>query len=106
LDELGFPGFETTIWFCLFAQSGAPNPVIDGLSRETVQMMRQPEVLKKHRRGRRGTRQYARRFAAAIKAEAPHWARVITEAGRVSDTVRLRRRLKKLRSLRDSVRSA
>jgi tripartite-type tricarboxylate transporter receptor subunit TctC len=82
MDEWGFPGFETTIWFGLFAPSGTPKPVIDRLSRETVQIMRQPEVRKKLADlGYVVLGNTPAEFAAAITAETPYWARAIKDAG-------------------------
>jgi tripartite-type tricarboxylate transporter receptor subunit TctC len=82
MDESGFPGFETTIWFGLFAPSGTPKPVIDRLSRETVQIMRQSEVRKKLADvGYVVLGNGPAEFAAVIKAETPNWARIIKDAG-------------------------
>src|SRR5262249_44950288 len=82
MDESGFPGFETTIWFGLFAPSGTPKPVIDRLSRETVQILRQPEVRKKLADlGYRVLGNTPAEFATVIKAETPYWARIIKDAG-------------------------
>jgi tripartite-type tricarboxylate transporter receptor subunit TctC len=79
--ESGFPGFETTIWFGLFAPRGTPRPVIDRLCQETVQIMRQPEVRKKlNDMGYVALGNTPAEFAEVIKAETPYWARVIKDA--------------------------
>jgi tripartite-type tricarboxylate transporter receptor subunit TctC len=80
--ESGFPGFETTIWFGLFAPKGTPRPVIDRLSREAAQIMKQPEVRKKlNDMGYVVLGNTPAEFADVIKAETPYWARVIKDAG-------------------------
>jgi len=57
-------------------------PVIDRLSRETVQIMRQPEVRKKlNDVGYVVLGNTPAEFADLIKAETPYWARVIKDAG-------------------------
>src|SRR5262249_14299792 len=82
MDESGFPGFETTIWFGLFAPSGMPKPVIERLSREAVQILRQPEVRKKFADlGYMVLGNTPAEFAAVVKAETPYWARIIKDAG-------------------------
>jgi len=80
--ESGFPGFETTIWFGLFAPHGTPKALIDRLSRETVQIMRQPEVRKKlNDMGYVVLGNTPAEFADVIKVETPYWARIIKDAG-------------------------
>jgi tripartite-type tricarboxylate transporter receptor subunit TctC len=47
MNESGFPSFETTAWFGLFAPSGTPRHIIETLNRETVKIMALPEMQKK-----------------------------------------------------------
>jgi tripartite-type tricarboxylate transporter receptor subunit TctC len=82
MAESGFPGFETTIWFGLFAPSGTPKPVIERLSQATVQIMKQPEVRKKFNDvGLLALGDTPSAFADVIKAETSYWARVIKDTG-------------------------
>ncbi len=44
IAESGLPGFETTIWFGLFAPAGTPLEIVDRLSRETARVLGTPGV--------------------------------------------------------------
>ena len=78
MDESGFPGFETTVWFGLFAPSGTPQPIIERLNRETVKIMALPDVRKKLSDiGNVAFGNTPTEFADVIKAETPYWAKAI-----------------------------
>lgn len=47
LAEAGFPGLEVTNWFMFVAPAGTPQPVIDRLSREFVEALKQPAIKEK-----------------------------------------------------------
>jgi tripartite-type tricarboxylate transporter receptor subunit TctC len=82
MDESGFPGFESTIWFGLFAPAGTPKPIIDKLNRETVKIMTLPDVRKKlNDFGYVALGNTPAEFAEVIKSETPYWARAISDFG-------------------------
>ena len=85
--EAGFPGFEAILSIGLMAPTGTPPAVIDKIHDDSVQILSQPEVRK--RLGEIGMEVIANspaEFAAAMKAEAPQWEKVIKNAGiRASD---------------------
>ena len=82
MDESGFPGFETTVWFGLFAPTGTPALIIDKLNRETAMIMSFPEVRKKVLDlGQVPVGDTQADFAEIIKADIPYWARVIEGVG-------------------------
>jgi tripartite-type tricarboxylate transporter receptor subunit TctC len=82
MEEAGFPGFETTVWFGLFAPSGTPKPIIEKLNRESVRVMALPDVRKRLADfGYVALGNTSAEFAEAIKAETHFWAKVINEAG-------------------------
>jgi tripartite-type tricarboxylate transporter receptor subunit TctC len=82
MEESGFPDFETTVWFGLFAPSGTPKPIIEKLNRESVKIMALPDVRKRLADfGYIALGNTPAEFAEAIKAETPYWAKVIKEAG-------------------------
>ena len=45
LHESGLPGFEVTQWNGLLGPAGMPKPIVERLHRETVAVLRQPDVI-------------------------------------------------------------
>ncbi len=82
MDESGFPGFDVTTWWGMFAPVGTPAAIVDKLNRETVKIMATPEMREKLAAiGLEPMGGTPAEFAAAIRAEAPYWERLIKEAG-------------------------
>jgi len=82
MEELGFPGFDATAWFGLMAPAGTPQAVIDKLHGETVRVLALPDVKAKlEGLGVQLVGNTPAEFAALIKTETPHWAKVIKDAG-------------------------
>jgi tripartite-type tricarboxylate transporter receptor subunit TctC len=82
MDESGFPGFNVTTWWGMFAPVGTPAAVIERLNRETVKVMATPEMREKLAAiGLEPMGGTPAEFAAVIRAEAPYWERLIKEAG-------------------------
>jgi tripartite-type tricarboxylate transporter receptor subunit TctC len=80
MDESGFPGFNVTAWFGMFAPAGTPATVIDKLNRETVKIMTSPDVRDKlYAIGVEPLGNTPTEFAAVIKSEIPYWAKVIKD---------------------------
>jgi tripartite-type tricarboxylate transporter receptor subunit TctC len=44
ISESGLPGFETSIWFGIFAPAATPRPIVERLARETARVAGAPEV--------------------------------------------------------------
>lgn len=42
--EQGYPGFEISVWFGLFAPTGAPQAIVDRLADNAASIMRQPDM--------------------------------------------------------------
>ena len=82
MDESGFPGFETTVWFGLFVPAGTAAPIVERLNRETAAIMALPDVRKRLLEiGIVPLVSTPAEFVAMIAAETPYWARVIKDAG-------------------------
>jgi tripartite-type tricarboxylate transporter receptor subunit TctC len=82
MGESGFPGFDVTTWFGLFAPAGTPAPIIERLNRETVRIVSSPEVQKRILDlGQVPRSSSPNEFVELIKAETPYWASVIKQAG-------------------------
>jgi tripartite-type tricarboxylate transporter receptor subunit TctC len=80
--EEGFPGFETTTWFALFAPRGAPPAIIDRLNFYVH------DTLAEAQSRQRLEADYieplpltAKEFADLVQADAAKWARIVREAG-------------------------
>lgn len=80
--ELGFPGFEISTWFSLFAPRGTPKEIVEQLNLYTRSMRDDP-----------ANKQLLERifidplvltapeFAALVKADAVKWERIVRETG-------------------------
>lgn len=80
--ESGFPGFNVTTWWGMFAPVGTPAAIIERLNRETVKIMATPEMREKLAAiGLEPMGGTPAEFAAVIRAEAPYWEHIIKEAG-------------------------
>jgi tripartite-type tricarboxylate transporter receptor subunit TctC len=80
--ELGFPGFETSTWFSLFAPRGTPREIIEQLNVYTRTVHDQPETK------RRLEANFVdplimttAEFSALVKADAVKWERIVRETG-------------------------
>jgi tripartite-type tricarboxylate transporter receptor subunit TctC len=80
--EEGFPGFEMSTWFSLFAPKGTPMPIVEQLNGYTRAMHGDPDTKK------RLDSQFVdpliltqREFAALVKADAVKWERIVRESG-------------------------
>ena len=80
--EQGFPGFETSTWFSLFAPRGTPKEIVDQLNGYVRELAQDPDARK-----RLGANfidpavMTAAEFAALVKADAVKWERIVREAG-------------------------
>jgi tripartite-type tricarboxylate transporter receptor subunit TctC len=82
MDESGFPGFDVTTWWGMFAPVGTPAAIVDRLNRATAKIMSTPQMREKLAAiGLEPMGGTPAEFAAAIRAEAPYWERLIKEAG-------------------------
>jgi tripartite-type tricarboxylate transporter receptor subunit TctC len=80
--EAGFPGFDLTVWFGLFAPAGTPAPIIEQLHRETARIMSEEDVRKwLIEMGLVPLGGSPAEFAQLIREEIPYWAGVIKELG-------------------------
>jgi tripartite-type tricarboxylate transporter receptor subunit TctC len=82
MDESGFPGFDVTTWWGMFAPVGTPATIVDRLNRATTKIMATPQMREKLAAiGLEPMGGTPAEFAAAIRAEAPYWEHIIKEAG-------------------------
>ena len=82
MDELGLKGFDTGVWFGLFAPAGTPQAKIDRLSRSANEALRHEDVRRAFKsQGIDALGGTPQEFAVYIKSEIDKWARVVEAAG-------------------------
>jgi len=80
--ESGFPGYEVTIWYGMFAPVGVPRQVITRLNTELVRLLDTPAL--KTRLAQTGidaASSTPEALAAFVKTEVAKWTRVVKIAG-------------------------
>ena len=82
IAEMGFPGFEATAWYGLFAPAGTPKVVISRLHDAATKALRSPDVKAKlEAAGNDLIGSSPDEFAAYIRSELKKWADVVAAAG-------------------------
>lgn len=82
IAESGYPGFEVTVWYGLFAPYGTPKPVVERLRTDTLKAIQQPDIVAKlAKQGLEVQTSTPEELAARIKTETNTWAGIIKEAG-------------------------
>jgi tripartite-type tricarboxylate transporter receptor subunit TctC len=81
-SEEGFPGFEMSTWFSLFAPKGTPKEIVDQLNGYTRDVQNDPDVKKRLDAVFVDPLiQTQPEFAALVSADAVKWERLVREAG-------------------------
>jgi tripartite-type tricarboxylate transporter receptor subunit TctC len=78
----GYPGFDMTPWWVLYAPAGTPAPVLARLRGEFDAINKQPEYLA--RLGAQGMEFHAmnpEELSAFLRAELPKWAKLVKDSG-------------------------
>ena len=86
ISESGLPGFDSVQWYGMLAPAGTPRDIIERLHRETVAILRAPEV--RTRLSGEGADVVAgtpEEFSALLRREIDKWARVAKAAGIVPE---------------------
>ncbi len=82
IAESGYPGFEATNWYGLFAPARTPATIVRRLHLETVKALALPELRGKLTDlGMEVIGNSPDEFASVIKSEIPKWAKMIKESG-------------------------
>jgi tripartite-type tricarboxylate transporter receptor subunit TctC len=86
IDESGFPGFESTQWYGLFAPDKTPAAIVRKLHLETVNALAREEVRAKlAEQGLGIIGNSPDEFAALIRSEGPRWAKLIRDSSLKAD---------------------
>ncbi len=81
-EEQGFPGFEMSTWFALFAPRGTPQEIVDALNGFVRQLGQDPTAKRRLETAFVDpSGMSAPEFAAVVKADAVKWERIVHQAG-------------------------
>jgi tripartite-type tricarboxylate transporter receptor subunit TctC len=80
--ESGFPGYESTNWYCLVGPSNLPRPIVDRWHRETVAVLEQPAIRQALlERGIDPAPSTPAELARYLRSESEKWARMAKATG-------------------------
>jgi tripartite-type tricarboxylate transporter receptor subunit TctC len=80
--EAGFPGFDVTSWFALFAPAGTPPAIIQRLHLEVEKALREPRVREVlAREGIEAVGSSPDELAALVRNELARWAKIVSASG-------------------------
>ena len=80
--EQGFPGFETSTWFSLFAPRGTPTDIVEQLNGYVRALGRDPDARKRLEANFIDPADMtASEFGDLVKADAVKWERIVRDAG-------------------------
>ncbi|MDO8772324.1 MAG: tripartite tricarboxylate transporter substrate binding protein [Burkholderiaceae bacterium] len=82
LAELGYPGFEASVWSALFVPSKTPREIVTRLETETRKILAQPDVVAKWRElGYESGGMPQAQFAAQVRSDYARWGALIKKTG-------------------------
>ena len=80
--ESGFPGFEATSWFGLFAPAGTPPAIVGKLHQDVMKVLAQPDLRARFAQlGLDTVGSTPAELAAIVKTDVAKWTKVIKQAG-------------------------
>jgi tripartite-type tricarboxylate transporter receptor subunit TctC len=82
VSESGFPGYRTITWNGLMAPAGTPREVVDKVSREVADAVKQPAIIERlYALGVEPLGDTPEQFAATVAADIPTWAEAVKISG-------------------------
>lgn len=86
IAESGFPGFESNVWFGLFAPAGTPPEIVKKISEDTRAALTEPETRKKlEGLGFEIVTSSPADFGVRVKSDIEKWRKVIKDANIKAD---------------------
>jgi len=80
ISEAGVPGYQSFIWWGLFAPAGTPQAIVDTLNRELEAIMKTPEMVKTFEtQGAEQDLLGPATFVKFMEAESAKWGKVIKQ---------------------------
>ncbi|AOB31516.1 ABC transporter substrate-binding protein [Bordetella sp. H567] len=83
LQEAGVPGFDVSSWQAVYAPKGTPKPIVDRLSREIAEILKEPDVQEKLGKtmGMELVGGSPEQLRELMAREIPRWAEVVKKSG-------------------------
>ena len=79
--EQGLPGYESSLWYALFAPAATPQPIIKRLHAETVKILKMPDISELLlSQGAEPVGNSPQELSRFIKSDIDRWTKVITQA--------------------------
>jgi tripartite-type tricarboxylate transporter receptor subunit TctC len=80
--ELGYPGFEATLWLGVFAPAGTPKPIIDRLNKTLLEIVATEDFKAlMERNGADPISNSPEQFASMLRAELERYGKVVKTLG-------------------------
>jgi tripartite-type tricarboxylate transporter receptor subunit TctC len=78
ISESGLPGFDTMVWFGLFAPAGTPPEILAKIQRDTLKVLAATDFKARlYVQGMAPVGNTPAEFAKAMDEESRHWAAVV-----------------------------
>ena len=82
VSESGFPGFESTAWYALFAPRGTPEAIVQKIRTDVIAALAHPPILDKFKKlAARTVTSTPLELATFMMTERDKWGPVIKMAG-------------------------
>ncbi|MEJ8835369.1 Bug family tripartite tricarboxylate transporter substrate binding protein [Ramlibacter sp. AN1133] len=79
--EAGVPGYEVNVWFGMQLPAGTPKPVVDRLNHDIVQLLKEPDTVRRFRaQGVEVVASTPDEFRALVNKEVTKWTQLIKDA--------------------------
>jgi tripartite-type tricarboxylate transporter receptor subunit TctC len=79
--ESGVPGYEVNVWFGMQLPAGTPKPIVDKINRDVVQLLKEPDVVKRFReQGVEVVASSPVEFSQLVQKEVAKWTQLIRDA--------------------------
>lgn len=82
IAESGYPGFDVSTWYGLFAPAGTPKDVVARINGEVDKLLANPAVREAiHAQGAEPKAMTPEAFGAQLRAELPEWKAIVEKSG-------------------------
>ena len=79
--ESGVPGYEVNVWFGMQMPAGTPKAIVDKVNRDLVQLLRDPDVVKRFReQGVEVVASTPAEFGQLVHSEVGKWTQLVRDA--------------------------